>query len=361
MIPSLLLVAAVSLAVEQMPMHVVPLPVNSTRLLGMSMDDDGFIWVGTFHRDAYRYDPRTGSVEVFHVPFEMKTVSQCLCAGSKVYMLGQTHPRLVIYDRASAKFSEAAYPSAKPNVWYGTDLIDDHTLFFFDRGSAGAIRWDTRTDTGTPIPFPYGTPLPSSGQFVAADGAVWCRLWGGTGFQYKPVGIVRLDVADGKFTGMWEFPKDDAGLEPFTVPATTIFLPFTLKGKIVPFDFKSKRWCRFLDVPRFGELFGFIGGPTPHDGRLFFSLSTYNGTDTGCDGKPFHFCNAMLEFDPSTRRFEFPTLAVEGAYHQVAYMLSAGGAFYATGCNIRESDGTLNRDRSGEFVFLQSRPLKAAK
>lgn len=92
-----------------------------------------------------------------------------------------------------------------------------------------------------------------------------------------------------------------------------------MKGKIVPFDFKAKRWCQFLDVPQYGRLFGFMGGPIPHQGRYYFSLSTYNGTNTGCDGKPYHFCNAVLEFDPQTRRFEFPTLGVKGAYYQVAY------------------------------------------
>jgi hypothetical protein len=62
----------------------------------------------------------------------------------------------------------------------------------------------------------------------------------------------------------------------------------------------------------------------------------------------------VLEFDPQTRRFEFPTLEVKDAYHQVAYMLSARGEFFATGSNIQEKDGKLNRDRAGEVVFWQT-------
>ena len=46
-------------------------------------------------------------------------------------------------------------------------------------------------------------------------------------------------------------------------------------------------------------------------------------------------------------------------YHQIAYMLSAKGVFYATGSNIREADGKLNRDRTGEVVFWQTRPVRA--
>ena len=98
-----------------------------------------------------------------------------------------------------------------------------------------------------------------------------------------------------------------------------------------------------------------MGGPIPHKGRYYFSLSTYNGTDTGCDGKPYHFCNTILEFDPQTKRFVFLALEAKDAYYQVAYMLSAGGDFFATGSNIREADGTLNRDRPGEVVFWQTK------
>jgi hypothetical protein len=140
-------------------------------------------------------------------------------------------------------------------------------------------------------------------------------------------------------------------------PAATFFVPYSLRGKIVPFDFRAKRWCRPLAVPEYGRRFGFLGGPVLYRGRYYFSLSTYNGTDTGCDGKPYHFCNAILEFDPQSRKFEFLTLEATDGYYQIAYMLSARGEFYATGSNIREPDGRLNRDRAGEVLFWQTRPL----
>src|ERR1051325_6924907 len=337
----------------KLQLHTVPLPVDSCRLLAMSMDEDGFIWAGSVHKVVHRYDPRTGKVENLDLPYPA-TASACICVGKKVYVLGQTYPKLIIYDRPSKKFTEVAYPSAKPNVWYGTEAIDGRHVFLFDRGSAGVIKWDTQTDTGKVIAWPYKTPFPSSGTYEANDKAIWCRVWDSTGGQYNPIGIARLDPAKEEFTGLYTFPKDDAGLKPFTDPATTLFLPFTLKGKVVPFDFKEKRWCQFLDVPQYGKFFGFMGGPIPHKGRYSFPLSTYNGTDKGCDGRPYHFCNAVLEFDPQTRRFEFPTLEVKDAYHQVAYMLSAKGEFFATGSNILEKDGKLNRDRAGEVVFWQT-------
>ncbi|GEM_PF-3360102 len=337
---------------HKLDLHIVPTPIKSYRLLSMSMDDDGFIWTGSIHRVVHRYDPRTGKVESIPLPFQA-TANACMCVGKKVYILGQTYPKLIIYDRTAKNFNEAAYPSAKPNVWYGTEAHDDRHIFLFDRGGAGVIKWDTHRDQGKAIPWPYKVPFPGGGTYET-DKAIWCGVWELTG-SYQPFGLARLDIEKNEFTGYFPFPKNDAGLKPYTDPATTLFLPYSLKGKIVPFDFKAKRWCQFLDVPQYGKLFGFMGGPIPHKGRYYFSLSTYNGTATGCDGKPYHFCNAILEFDPQTRRFEFLTLAVKNAYYQIAYMLSAKGEFFATGSNIREKDGTLNRDRSGEVVFWQTR------
>jgi hypothetical protein len=353
----ILLATAPSVAEEPAPklsLHAVATPIKANRLLAMSMDEDGCIWTGSFDRAVHRYDPHTGKTETIALP-EQGTASACLCAGKKVYILGQTYPKLTIYDPASKKFTAAAYPSAKPNVWYGIVAGAGKHLYLFDRGASGIIKWDTQTETGQAIAWPYyKAPFPGSGIDVPADKAIWCRSTDSTSGPYNQVGIARLDLAKDEFTGWFDFPKDDRELKPFTDPATTLFFPSTLKGKLAPFDFKDKRWCKFLDVPQYGQLFGFIGSQTAHKGRYYFSLSTFNGTDTSCDGKPYHFCNAILEFDPQTRKFDFLTLEVKDAYHQIAYMLSAGGEFFATGSNIREPDGKLNRSQRGETVFWQT-------
>jgi hypothetical protein len=346
-----------TVAESAMKMHIVPIPIQSYRLLSMSMDDEGFIWVGSTRSVMLRYDPRSGEIDKLALPYDM-TVSSSLCAGKKVYLLGQTYPRLVIYERDTKRFREIAYPSPKPDVWYGTDLIGGRYFYLFDRGAVGVIKWDTQTDTGTVIPWPYKTVVPQGGSYESHDGAIWCRVWDVPGGQYVPIGIVRLDLATDKFTGFYDFPKEDAKFKPFTDPDATLFLPYSLRGKLVPFDLPSKRWCKFVPVPRYGKLFAFLGGGIPHKGRFYFSLSTYNGGDLGCGGKPYHFLNAILEFDPQTQKFEFPTLEVKHAYYQIAYMLSANGEFYATGANIRKPDGTLDQSKhDGECVFWQSRPV----
>ena len=121
---------------QRLDLHVVPTPIKSYRLLAMSMDDDGFIWAGAIHKVVHRYDPRTGKVEDFAMPFQA-TASASICVGKKVYILGQSYPKLIIYDRTAKKFSEVDYPSAKPNVWYGTEAIDGRHIFLFDRAGAG--------------------------------------------------------------------------------------------------------------------------------------------------------------------------------------------------------------------------------
>jgi len=349
----LLCITAASSRADPVKLHTVPLPVQSPRLLGMSMDDKGFIWLGSTHRIIYRYDPRTGTAEEIKLPFDSST-SQTFCVGQKVYLLGQSYSKLMIYDRTARKFSEAAFPTAKPDIWYGTDVGDGKHLYLFDRGSVGVIKWDTKTDTGKVIPYPYKTVLPSSGRYLAADGAIWCAVWDNTNALYVPLGVARLDIKKDAFTGWFPFPKEGADLKPFTDVQATLFYPRTLKGHLVPFDIKEQRWCKSLAVPEYGRRFGFIGLGTIHKGRWYFSISTYNGKETGCDGKPFHFCNGLLEFDPKTGKFAFPTLEVKNAYFQVSYHLSAGGHFFATGNDIREKNGSLNHGKPGTAIFWQT-------
>src|SRR4051812_32437167 len=169
-------------------LYVVPTPLKSYRLLAMSMDEEGYIWAGSVHKAIHRYDPKTGQVETVPLPCQA-TASACLCAGKKVYVLGQTYPKLIVYDRTTTKFSEIAYPSPKPDVWYGTEAIDGRHLYLFDRGSAGVVKWDTQTEKGVAIPWPYKAPLPASGHYEPADQALWCRVWDFGGGKYQPLGL----------------------------------------------------------------------------------------------------------------------------------------------------------------------------
>src|SRR5438270_2673600 len=95
---------------RKLDLHVVPTPIKSYRLLAMSMDDDGFIWAGSIHKLVHRYDPCTSKAEDIPLPFQA-TASACICVGKKVYILGQSYPKLIVYDREKKEFREFAYPS----------------------------------------------------------------------------------------------------------------------------------------------------------------------------------------------------------------------------------------------------------
>src|ERR1043165_4120315 len=163
-------------AESPLQMHIVPISVQSYRLLEMTMDNDGFIWVGSARSVMLRYDPRSGQIEKVPLPFDL-TVSSSLCVGKKVYLLGQSYPKLVIYQRDTKRFRETDYPSPNPTVWYGTGPVSGRYLYLFDRSSVGVIRWDTQRDIGTAIPWPYKTVVPLGGRYQARDGAIWCRVW----------------------------------------------------------------------------------------------------------------------------------------------------------------------------------------
>lgn len=346
-------------AQERLKLHVVHLPINSYRLLAMEMDESGDIWFGSIHHVIHRYTPATGTVETIQLPQMTEGyhlwASQCLPASGKVYILGQAYPKLMIYDRRTKKFNETNYPSPKPDVWFGLKHPDGRHLFFFDRGGVGLIKWDSQTNTGRSIPYPYATPLPSFGRYDPRDKAIWCGIWDYTGGQYNPIAIARFDVQSDSFTGLYPFPKNDSDLQPYSNPDTTIFYAWTLKGKIVPFDFKTKRWCKFMDVPEFGKRYAFIGISTLHKGKFYFSLSTYHGGDNlGIDGNQYHFANSILVLDPKTRRFDFLTLNVPGKYYQIAYMLSANGEFYATSSNVLTPEGTIIRENKGDIIVWQT-------
>lgn len=366
------LVVALSLALslqgeQRLGMHVVPLPIHSYRLLAMAMDDDGNIWFGSIHHVVHRYNPRSGAVETIALPKTTDSykfwASQSLPMNKKVYFLGEAYPNLLIYDPLRKTFTEKPYPSPKPDVWYGVASPDKRHMYLFDRGGVGLIKWDTETDTGKPISYPFKTVVPSFGAYDSRDKAIWSGIWDYTDGKYVPIAITRLDVMTDSFTGIWYAPKDDSTLKPCMRPESTRYYAWTLKGKLMPFDMQEKRWCKFLDVPGLGAKFGFIGIGTPYQGHWYFSLSTYAGhDDPGIDGNQYHFLNSILDLDPASGKIDFQTLDIPGKYYQIAYMLAARGNFYATGSNVELPNGKIVRENKGDIIVWQTQaPEKLLK
>ena len=233
-------------------LHVVPIPVKSPRLLGMSMDDDGFIWLGSTHRarlplrPAHRRDRRRSSCRTTRPP------ARPSASGDKVYLLGQSYPKLIIYDRAAKKFTRSRLPVGRSRTC-GTGRR---------RSTGGTSTCSTAaapaSSSGTRRPTPGRSSrgrtrrsLPSGGRYVAA------RRRG----LVLRVGLHRRAVQadrhrpprpeDATRSPASSLPRrTTTGRSRSPTPRPTLFYPHTLKGRLVPFDFKRRRWCKPIDVPR---------------------------------------------------------------------------------------------------------------
>jgi hypothetical protein len=349
--------AAAPAGASNVQLFPVQIPQSGERLTYPSRDESGFIWAANTSA-LTRYDPSTGQMDA-PIPHPFNTsIGHSVALSQKVYLLGLGYPNLIIYHRATGTFSQLPYPVANADVWYAAEefhgQIDGRHMFMFNRSSPAVIKWDTLTDTGMVIPYPYNTPSPYIGRFIPADGAIWCNVWDFSGVLYAPLGIARLNLATDQFDGFFPFPTDDAALAPYNNPAGTLFYQWTFEGKLIPFDVANRRFCRFIDVPGYKQSFRWIGMSSVHAGRWYFVASNLGVSGTGFDCRPPHFLNSLLEFDPATGQFAVATLEIPGAYYQVTYILSAGGEFFATCNNILESDGSLNIGRVGEFLYWQS-------
>ena len=202
-------------------LHAVKIALSSERLTYPSRDESGFIWASSSSL-LTRYDPNTREMDAIPHPFNA-SIGHSVAFSQKVYMLGVGYPRLMVFDRASATFSELAYPVVNADVWYAAEEIhgqvDGRHMYLFNRSSPTVIKWDTLSDTAVVIPYPYPTPSPYIGRYIPSDGAIWCNVWDFTAMGYSPVGIARLDLATDQFDEFHPFPTDDAGLALYTDPA----------------------------------------------------------------------------------------------------------------------------------------------
>ena len=275
-----------------------------------------------------------------------------MCVGEKVYILGMKYPRLRIYNTATREWEERSYPTKGVDYWYGTPTSDGNYLMVYNYGDRAVVRWDTRTDKGTVIPYTLDGPPPGSGRLTEDGAAMYSVTFR---MPYRLIKLARLDLQRDEWTDEWAIPQSDEDIRPLKAndPAgEVIWRPHTLKGYLLGFHTGLRRWTDRIRIPGYGDMFHFVGGGVEHDGLIYYSLSTYRGVD----GEHYHFLNACLVFDPETRQFDIMRMPTPGDdYHQVAYTLSAGGRLFCTAHNIRQPDGSLRNGPDGDIIFWQSR------
>jgi hypothetical protein len=327
------------------------------RFLAMSMDDRGYIWIGNSTKTLFRYDPRNGAVEAIPMPASIPVgqfIASALAINRKVYLLLEKSPVLAVYHPESGNFTTAQLPSGKANVWYGTTAGRSPYLYLFDRAVSGLIKWDTRNDTYSLIPYPYQGPLPWTGVYVERENAIYCPIWNGNK-------IARLNLTTSRFDGEYPTPWKDAeptGLVPL---GSQLYVSDHLNGRLLVFNLTSHSWARLIPLADYGKVFGFVGGGIDYRGIAYFSLSTYkNLAGDSIDGKPYHFLDRFLAYDPRAGRFGYLLLPhPPHEYPQTAYLLAGkDGQLYFFGQDIYDpKTGVLEREFHGKAMAYQTRPV----
>ena len=124
----------------------------------MDRDDDGWIWAGTKKGQLLRYDPQARRHTLIDYSGE-GAIQACLCADSKVYVLGGPYPKLRVYDRRMQQWQQHDYPVRNGNFWYRAVLNDGQTLLL-PNYAGETIFWDTTTERGETVPYPFEGPSP---------------------------------------------------------------------------------------------------------------------------------------------------------------------------------------------------------
>jgi len=286
----------------------------TTRPFASDYDDAGKIWFGS--SKFFCYDPAAGTTEMLdNTPLGGKPYSTCLCQGDKVYALTQKSPELFVYHRQKKEYTRHALPDLESNIWYGVRVAGDPRLYLYVRNRNKLVVWDSETETGREIAYPDSLDL-WSGFYVKADDAIYSFT-----LEAKPCRLVRFDLKKQKFDAV--IPGAEPGLEITGVNpiGDHVYCADRFTGRIFPFDFVKRTWGEPIPVPGHRKIFSFIGMGTTFRGLALYCLSTYKGTmkwdfnknkylstgdeNIGIDGRPHHFINKYLVFDPSSEEFGY--------------------------------------------------------
>jgi len=327
------------------------------RFLAMSMDDDGYIWIGNSTKTLFRYDPRKGAIKIIPMPISIPVgqfIASALAMNGKVYLLLEKSPVLAVYHPQSGEFTTLKLPSHKANTWYGTTAGHSPYLYLFDRDVSGLIKWDTRNDTYSIIPYPYQGPLPWAGTYVKGENALYCAIWNGNK-------IVRLNLATSRFDGEYPTPWKDAQPTGVVPLRDKLYVSDRLNGRLLVFNLTLHSWAQAIRIPDYGKVFGFVGAGIEYRDIAYFSLSTYkNEAGDSIDGKPYHFLDRFLAYDPRTGGFGYLQLPHQpDEYPQTAYLLAGSdGHLYFFGQDIYDpKSGVLEREYHGKATAYQTRPV----
>ncbi len=350
------------------PMHFSWQRSMTTRPFAADYDEAGKIWFGSSEH-FFTYDPDVRTTRVIDAaPLGGKPCSACLCQGDKVYILTQKSPDLFVYDRKAEDFTRHPLPDPESNIWYGIRVPGDSRLYLYVRNRSKLVVWDSESERGKEIPYPEAMDL-WSGFYIPGDDALYSFT-----LEAKPCRLVRFDLRTQCFDAV--IPAPEGGLEVTGVNpiGNHVYCADRFTGRIFPFDIAHRTWQEPLHAPGHRSIYGFIGMGTSYRGKALYCLSTYKGTmkwdfnrntylstgeeNIGIDGRPHHFINKYLVFDPASQQFDFlEAPVVKGTrYPLICYSIVVGSRLIITGYDLGDVDQGVAPmgERQGELCVLQS-------
>jgi hypothetical protein len=339
----------------------------TTRPFAIDHDSRGKIWFGSSR--FFCYDPLTRTTEMLdNAPLEGKPYSTCLCQGDKIYVLTQKSPDLFVYHQGTKSYSKHRLPDEESNIWYGVRVPSDPRLYLYVRNLNKLVVWDSELDTGKEIPYPESMDL-WSGFHIPGDDALYSFT-----LDAKPCRLVRFDLKKQKFDGIVPAPEPGLEITGVNPIGTHVYCADRFTGRIFPFDIVHRSWGDPVAIPGHKSVFSFIGMGTSFKGKAYYCLSTYKGTmkwdfnknkylstgdeNIGIDGKPHHFMNKYLVFDPASGESGFlEAPAIEGKrYPLICYSTVWNNRLVITGYDLGDVDHNLAPmgEKEGELCVFQT-------
>ena len=353
-------------------LYRVPLGMQTGRLHEMEPGYDGgrlWFWAGSIGATLLEYDPRSGAttrhplINVPH-PEDSETLGRHFYPvrkAGKIYLADLRQPTnfLPVYDPNSRRVTFHRLPGTKEGdrmyIYKGHISSSGPFLYLFPKDPPGVIQWDTRTDTGRLFRFPYGAEGPLSGQLTADGKTLWCSL-------STSQAMARFDVAAGEWTGHWPCPLDKARPSSAGIIGDVYYAPDLDEPRVLRFDTANESWLEEVKTPGYRSYFGILGGGFIYQQQMFCAMSTYKGYyppggPIGIDGKPHHFLDRWLCYDPRSRRFAHLVCETgDRAYWITCYAVVMGPHLYMTAFNAMQADGSIEQAGRGEAAIFQTHP-----
>lgn len=326
---------------------------KTTRPFTPDVDAGGTIWFGSAE---HFFSLNTHSMEIEEHDtryLEGKPFSTTICQNGKVYILAQKSPYLYTYHPDKKEYSKHVLPDSESNIWFGVRAGNEPRIYLYVRNRSKLLVWNTENDTGKEIPYPEKMDL-WSGFFIPDDNAIYSFT-----LDAKPSRLIRFDLSKQRFDT--PIPTPEPGLEITGVNPidNTVYCADRFTGRIFPFNFEKRKWEEPIHIPGHKTIFGFIGMGTTFKGLALYCLSTYKGSmkwdfntnkylsegdeNIGIDGKPHHFLNKYLVFDPVSRQSGFLEAAETPGktYPLICYSMIYKNKLFITGYDLGDVHNNL--------------------